>query len=259
MKRLPDIPVDPFVGDFYTIEEVGPTTPYSMLFRSDTRLTDVLDLTLDGMSPDAPLTAISAGCSYGAEIDSILGTIQYNSPRPTTVLGFDVNPKAVEAAKSGTYQLVSGLPTYEKAYSKVGIDFYQAMAQMHFSLRPNEQQANLAILDTNALRQQHQVEARTADLTHSLPTEKLAHVVMCNNVLYHLKADAAEGIVGNLAQHVAPNGILSLGTNPAKVRMEANLGMSYPTWLQQMGAKLGEQGLKPALFNDDGAFAFRRM
>ena|GEM_PF-4686566 len=60
-----------------------------------------------------------------------------------------------------------------------------------------------------------------------MPTDTLAHVVMCNNVLFHLHPDTAEKITQNLARRVALYGVLSLGANPAQVKMEANTGMVY--------------------------------
>jgi len=50
---------------------------------------------------------------------------------------------------------------------------------------------------------------------------------MCNNVLFHLHPDTAEKITQNLARRVALYGVLSLGANPAQVKMEANTGMVY--------------------------------
>jgi chemotaxis methyl-accepting protein methylase len=259
MKSLPALRVEPLVINFDEVAEAGDITPYSALFRPDTRLSDVLGLALERTAPDNPFRVISAGCSFGAEIDSILGTVQYNSPRHTTVLGVDANPQAVQAAKSGKYQLLTGLATYHKTYDEAGIDFDQTMQRMQFNLQPDQYNTGLHTLDTNELRQQHHVTVLEADLTRGLPTKKLAQVVMCNNVLFHLDPDTAENIANDLAQHVAPNGILSFGANPAQTGMEANQGIDYLTWLRQMGTKFEEQGLEPALFAQDVAFAFQRI
>jgi len=97
-----------------------------------------------------------------------------------------------------------------------------------------------------------------SDLAQGLPTKKLAHVVLCNNVLFHLDPETAENIASNLANHVAPGGIMSLGTNPAQTGMEANQGMDYLTWLQYMGNRLEDQGMRPALFSQDVPFAFQK-
>ena len=101
--------------------------PYSAIFRPDAQLHDVLGLALKATTSKDLFRVISAGCSFGAEIDSILGIVQYNSPRPTAVLGVDVNPQAVEAAKSGQYQLLAGLATHHREYEKAGLGMRPAL------------------------------------------------------------------------------------------------------------------------------------
>jgi chemotaxis methyl-accepting protein methylase len=238
--------------------EAGSIIPYSELFRPDTQLNDALELALEKTDPNERFRVISAGCSFGAEIDSILGTVQYNAPRPMAVLGIDCNPRAVEAAQSGRYQMVASLAMQRRVYREANLGFEQTMDTIGFNFNPDPQNPGLHILDTNELRTKHHVRIQEHDLTQILPIKTLAHVVMCNNVLFHLTPDTAEQIVQNLAQHVAPDGILSFGANPAQIRMEANQGMSYLDWLQQMGTKLEQQGMAPALFSQGVAFAFQQ-
>ncbi len=258
MKTLPRLGVEPLTRNLYEIAAASSVTPQSELFRPDTRLSDVLDIALQRTDPDKRFQVVSAGCSFGAEIDSILATVQYNSPRPTAVLGVDSNPRAIKAAKTGQYQMTQGLMGYRRSYAKAGLDFHETMEQIHFKFSPDEHNPGLHTLDTNSLRQQHQIEVMEGDLADRLPTNDLAQVVMCNNVLFHLSPNTAEGIANNLAQHVALEGILSFGANPAQKGMEANKGMDYLTWLQQMGTQLEQQGMEPVLYSQDVAFAFQR-
>lgn len=247
------------LGSFSEVEEAGAVTPYSLLFRQDTHLTEVLGLALEKAGSEELFRVISAGCSFGAEIDSVLATVQYNSPRPIAVLGVDANPKAVEAAQTGEYQLTTSLETHRGAYKRDGINFDEATQHMKFSFAPDEFNPGLHTLHTAELRAQHRVMVKEANLAHGLPTEKLAQVVMCNNVLFHLDSETAGGIADDLARHVAVDGILSFGANPAQTGMEANTGVDYLTWLQDLGTKLEGQGMEPVLFSQDVAFAFRRQ
>lgn len=258
MNTLPALHVEPLARSYDEISEAGEVTPYSTLFRSDAQLTEVLGIALEASPPTGLFRVISAGCSFGAEIDSVLGTIQYNSPRPTAVLGVDTNPEAVQAARSGQYQLTTSLATYRRKYREAGIDFDQAMQRMNFTLHPDQHNPGLHTLATTDLRRKHFVQVEEANLTQGLPTQKLAQVVLCNNVLFHLDPETADNITSDLSEHVAPGGVLSLGANPAQTGMESNKGTDYLTWLQQIGTKLLEQDMEPVLFSQNVAFAFRR-
>lgn len=253
MNVLPSLHVEPLISSLDEVSDAGEVTPYSVIFRPDTRLNEVLGIVLEKTSPTELFKVISAGCSFGAEIDSVLGIVQHNSPRPTAVLGVDVNPEAVRAATTGQYQLTATLTAYRRKYDEAGLDFDRTMRDIGFTFHPG-----LHTLDTAELRRKHIVRVEQANLAYGLPTQKLAQVVLCNNVLFHLDPETADNIAVNLAGHVAPGGILSLGANPAQTRMEGNKGMDYLTWLQQIGAKLEDHDMEPVLFSQDVAFAFRQ-
>jgi len=257
MNTLPRLAVEPMVS-FEDIADAGVTTPYSEIFRPDTHLGDVLGLALEKTDPADLFRVISAGCSFGAEIDATLAMVQYADLRRTAVLGIDNNPLAVEAANQGRYQMTTGLGSYERSYKEAGLDFAQTMRDVRFTFHPDEHNPGLHVLDTTELRAQHHVKVIEGDVSKGVPTKKLAHVVLCNNVLFHLDPATAELAATNLAGQVAPEGVLSFGANPAQTAMEGNTGMDYLTWLGQMGATLESQGLEPALFSQDVAFAFRR-
>lgn len=254
----PRIDVEPFTSSYHEIMEADPFVSHTELFRPDTQLNDALELALPAVNPNEYFRVISAGCSFGPEIDSVLGTMQYNTTQPTAVFGIAFNPLAVEAAQSGRYRMVASLATCHKRYHEAGFDFEQTMDTIGFRFQYDPAHPGRCILDTNELRSQHHVAVREHDLTERLPINQLAHVVLCNNVLFHFRPETAETIAHNLAEYVTPGGILSFGGKPARQRMEANTGMPHGEWLHSMGKKLAEQGLEPALYSQDVAFAFRR-
>ena len=259
MNVLPAIKVEPYTESFETMNDVGDIVPYSELFRADTRLGDVLQIAVKDYQQSDYFRVISAGCSFGAEIDAVLATLCRNTDiTDTAVLGLDVNPVALSAAAAGKYIATTSEASLERIYRNEGLHFADEMQQSGLGVHTPVGEGT-PIIDASLLRKEAKVKVQSADLLQSLPTAKLAHVILCNNVLFHHTPENAEQIVSNLTQNLAIGGVLGLGANAAQVGMEGNRGVDYLEWSKSLGSALEAQGIQPVLFARDAPFAFQRQ
>ncbi|HSW75054.1 MAG TPA: hypothetical protein VLG16_04270 [Candidatus Saccharimonadales bacterium] len=106
------------------------------------------------VEPEVPLRVISAGCSFGAEADTVLALAHKNMPnRRVAVLGLDYNPLTLEAARTGSYLLRNSLEGAKVLYGRSGFDFETTMADHGVTVEPRDFQ-DAAGLSTRTLRRE---------------------------------------------------------------------------------------------------------
>ncbi len=148
-----------------------------------------------------PLWLWSAGCSTGEEAYT-LAIVARRAVRvgAFTVLGSDVNPKAVAAARVGVYT----------QWSLRGVD--------------HERLDGLMISGTQTVRVHEDVKAHVRFDTHNLldpnafpPTGMSSfECIVCRNVLIYMTATAREKVIERLSNCLTPGGVLVLGHGEAQ-------------------------------------------
>src|SRR3990167_1781596 len=112
------------VSDTVEIEVRTPRTHpipvRTLLFRLGANLDAALDQAYQRRPDGAGLSIISAGCSVGAEPDTLLAlSRQAGHETPITLLGIDANRRAIKAAKLGRYATPT-LYNLDYDFSKTG-------------------------------------------------------------------------------------------------------------------------------------------
>jgi chemotaxis methyl-accepting protein methylase len=145
-------------------------------------------------SPDAPLSAWSAGCSTGEETYSIAAFLlgELGIGRKLSILGTDIVRSRVEHAREGLYDpmMVSGIdlvdhPLFEDAHDE------------RLKVRP----------ELRAITRFHCHNLVQAAPLLGAPFQ----LIFCRNVLLYLSDEAAARVYANLAAVLAPGGRLVLG------------------------------------------------
>src|SRR5579872_1064569 len=177
------------------------TVGETFLFR-DTALWKLIEKTLlpDLAKLTHPLWLWSAGCSTGEEAYTLALAARRALPhRGFSVLGTDVNPKAIAAARVGVYT--------------------------QWSLRGVEptQLDGLLISGTQTVRVHDEVKRETRFETHNLLDERAYpphgltsfECIICRNVLIYMTLPARAKIIAGLASCLSPGGVLILGHGEA--------------------------------------------
>jgi chemotaxis protein methyltransferase CheR len=177
------------------------TVGETFLFR-DTALWQLIEKTLlPGLAKlTRPLWLWSAGCSTGEEAYTLSIVARRALPKGAfSVLGSDVNPKAVEAARVGVYT----------QWSLRGVE--------HAHLD------GLMISGTQTVRVHDDVKASVRFDTHNLldpaayPPAGMSsfECIVCRNVLIYMTAGARAKVIESLASCLTPGGVLVLGHGEA--------------------------------------------
>lgn len=195
----------------------------TQLFRADCHIARILALGHSILGDRDSLKVISAGCSTGAEVDTILAShvMSERSGMPLTLHGIDASKRAVDRAKSAQYILPNTY--YETKGNATTLSEAEAVLKASgFKTVYIPQgwisewvfdRSGYVVADSSNLRAQHEVIFTHADLTSSVPDEESADIGFINNVLYHLQPLAATKFLRGTASMLNPdNAVLSLGS-----------------------------------------------
>jgi chemotaxis protein methyltransferase CheR len=215
------------------------TVGETFLFR-DAALWRLVEKTLlpDLARLTRPVWLWSAGCSTGEEAYTLaIVARRALGPGAFTVLGSDVNPKAVAAARVGVYT----------QWSLRGVD--------------RDRLDGLIVSGTQTVRVHDDVKAHVRFDTHNLtdpaafpPTGMSSfECIICRNVLIYMTPGAREKVIERLASCLTPGGVLVLGHGEAQgITMDGlvverhDAGVIYRKPLQPVSTKERSQGSKPA-------------
>lgn len=141
----------------------------------------------------------SAGCSTGEEVYSMGVLLQRDSLYKRAFLyGTDINPKAIEEARAGIYDL-SSMKQYSENYRRIGVvgslsDFYLA-------------QYDAALISS-------QLKRNTFFSVHNLVSDGVFNefqMVCCRNVLIYFNAELQQRVLQLFYDSLCPLGFLCLG------------------------------------------------
>lgn len=224
---------------------LAPTT--TALFRHDALLPVVLSKLYE-LNPLSSFRFVSAGCSVGAEADSVLALHSLAMPdREVTLLGIDGNAAAIIAARRAYHRVSKEdypkhkMKRNEAKLAKLGIK--RALDDVSAEYR---QLAQIETLTTREAREGHNVTFLNSNfVVHDLEGVG-ADLVLANNVIYHSRPDLATAGIHNLAKALASGGILSLGRRYRKRKGQRRMSMSpvrYDEWLERTISEAPKIGL----------------
>ncbi|MEK7599525.1 MAG: CheR family methyltransferase [Patescibacteria group bacterium] len=245
-------PQEPVEVEWLRIEEEAgeglPAIPtQTELFRPENVLPVAITEMYKRTSENQELTVVSAACSVGAEADTVIATHNKNHRRAgkLAVLGYDINPIAVERAKTATYAAIrEGDPKKDSRLQARLKDFgFKTGSRLPLKGRYG--------VESDAVREGHDVSFEKFDLTDSAPFDGKADLVLANNVLYHLSPEQADRFLYNAAVMLQESGVISLGNSSwaydrrmQSIRSENDKG--YWLWLREAEKMLKKTfGLKP--------------
>lgn len=260
-SQPPQITIDPYSYNFEDIGSNSSITPHTELFRADTEMYRSFSAASESADASEWFRIVSAGCSYGAEIDTALALMRRNMPgQKTAVMGLDNNPAALRAAADAVYVVPTSLASQRQRYLVEGFNFDNEMREHGIEITTGGPYT-YPILSAQELRRQKNVNVRigSADLRAELPTKKLANLILCHNVLFHQTPEDANTIVENLTGHLAVGGVLSLGANPAQTGMEGNRGRNYDDWIAETADMLLDHDITKVAADNPKFVAFQRQ
>ncbi|GAC1500275.1 MAG: hypothetical protein NVS1B10_03710 [Candidatus Saccharimonadales bacterium] len=234
----------------------------SQLFRTNAELPTALGQTYLRQSEGSHISVISAACSFGPEVDSLIALHAKNKPDSyLKIAGIDINPKALEIARAGIYKVqtarlydVQELTELESTLQAYGFNTSLNLV--------NEGRAPVIEVDARPVRIGHDVSFNQRDLVkNDSSSDAKADLVLANNVLHQLTPDRASKFVSNLARMLSHNGILSIGDYPYILLKNKHMGLAqqgksetlYYQWINHITQALeAEFALKPIVSGSMG-------
>lgn len=233
----------------------------TQLYRPDCHIPRILALGYGILDLRDSLTIVSAGCSTGAEIDTILSyhAMSAQSGVLLALHGIDASKRAIDKAESAqhtlpsTYYGIRSNPTTlseAEAALKAG-GFKTTYIPKGWVSEWVFERGGYLIADSSDLRARHEVTFTHADLTSEAPEEENADIAFIDNVLYHLQPLAATKLLRNTASMLNPDAaVLSLGSMGNGWASSRRMGrpgdyssVSYRDWVSFA---------EPILFNEFG-------
>lgn len=165
---------------------------------------------LDEAGPGRSLRFWSAGCAGGEEAYSLAILAAETSRRiagcgPVTVVGSDIDRRALAAARLGRY------PREAFATTTLGVldRYFKPVPSGGFEVLPSVAHV-VSFVEDNLLS--HPPEANGDGVLARF------HLVACRNVLIYLQAAERERLLNRLVQALVPGGYLILGTTVSPLR-----------------------------------------
>jgi chemotaxis methyl-accepting protein methylase len=238
VNGLPDGIAFPPVRDKPT---EGLTPVYTELFRAECLLPEALQAAYERRGEGSEMRIVSAGCSTGQEVDSLLAHIKRSAwSGQVAMRGWDINEYAIIAARSGRYFMhldMPGKPEWE------GEELERVLDEYGFEYTPGKvsrpagtrERPNSYLIDAAPVRQGSDLEFMQCDLSEEVPAGTPADLITANNMLHHLTTQKAEAVIQNLAHNLGEGGVLSVGdTDYGYIPMKGSSGSyetTYGEWL----------------------------
>ncbi len=187
------------------------TTNETLWFRDVHPFNILQDRVLPELAPKLkaePLKIWSAACSTGQEPYSISMVIEeFRKKNPSAlrtgerILGTDISPTALNAARSGTYEMLA----LGRGLSKDRLtQHFTQTGEGRWKVNPNIQK---------------RVDFRSINLLHSYSMLGRFDVVFCRNVLIYFSAELKRDILKRIHGTLKPGGYLFLGASEALSNM----------------------------------------
>lgn len=175
------------------------TIQVSDLFRDPAYFRALRELVIPHLRTYPSLKVWVAGCSAGEELYSLVILFREEGLEDRTMFyGTDINPRALERAEAGVYELES-IPRFTENHRKAGgksslSDYYTAAY-------------GAAVFDKS-------LRSRAVFSDHSLVTDAVfaeMHLISCRNVLIYFDQDLQNRAIGLFSDSLVRKGFLGLG------------------------------------------------
>jgi chemotaxis protein methyltransferase CheR len=197
------------------------TNNESYFFREEAQLQVFIETVIPRLKEEKlargerSIEIVSAGCSSGEEVYTLamllLESAAFAWGWELRITGIDVDCKALERARSGSYSQNSfrtTAPQYLKRYFTPSGDQMVVREALRKPVRFLE--GNLLQLD-------------------GMFPERQVDIVFCRNVLIYFRDDTSKRVVGNFSSLLAPGGYLFLGHSESLSRISSDyLPLRYP-------------------------------
>jgi chemotaxis methyl-accepting protein methylase len=214
------------------------------LFRAGVNLPEAFDAAADGLETGDEFSFISAGCSMGAEVDSVLAHYRgAGGEGAVRARGYDVSERAIETAREGRH--VASRQRYKNPRPVVA-----ALEPLGFEteicepIRDDPIQRPYAVIKSGTLREGHDVRFQRQNLWEPMDDSGKAHLILANHLLYHLEAAQAVQVIRNLSTALRHGGILSFDAYTAFV--DTQRAQSFTAVLA------GELAMEPVYYGNRG-------
>lgn len=226
------------------------------LFRTASRLPTALREVYARTQEGEQITVVSAGCSTGAELDSVMALHNASGRANQLVaVGLDVGHTAISAAQQAAHYVRStvGMESVLRRRMRT-LDEY-GFVQVGASQKAygRHSHGGYQQISSGQVRAGHNVAFEVDDLTVNKPRlQGGAHLVLAKNILYHLEPHEADSVATSLAEMVGERGVLSIDTPNDWLlqrdigRHQQRSGLKYGVWLTQTANRWAETyGLVP--------------
>lgn len=175
------------------------TIQVSDLFRDPAYFRALRELVIPHLRTYPSLKVWVAGCSAGEELYSLVILFREEGLEDRTMFyGTDINPRALERAQAGVYEL-DAIPRFTENHRKAGgksslSDYYTAAY-------------GAAVFDKS-------LRKRAVFSDHSLVTDAVfaeVHLISCRNVLIYFDQDLQNRAIGLFSDSLIRKGFLGLG------------------------------------------------
>lgn len=216
----------------------------SELFRQGCFLPEALALAAERAGEPSDMTVISAGCSIGAEADSVLALHRRAGYEGNvTIKGYDINRLAVSTATRGLHKVYA-------PNSAVQVQQRCVLKHMGFeTLNSRGDNISGLFMDADAapVRDGHDVEFAEHDLLEPFSESEPADLVLANNVLYYFSPGEAKQVVRHLCETLTDNGVIGFGSAT----------LNGHKWRKMISGVMSDEfGLRP-IFGGDGPVLHR--
>lgn len=195
--------------------EKGANWGSTALFRESSCLPHVLELAHAFVDEPKDLSVVSAGCSFGAEVDSVLALCNKDERfEHVSIHGLDIEAFFIRAAKLGLYaafmskeELVELAPELESMGFGCDRDIHAEAMFPH-----DDWTESRVLIESEIVRRGHDVSFNVCDLSgDKVAPTKPADLLICNNLFYYLGLSGQAPLAANLDRLAGEECVLSLG------------------------------------------------
>ena len=253
----PAVQIDVDYPQHDPVADPGSTMMNTALFRKGVFPEKTVPAVHDLQRKAGEICVFSFASSDGSELDTWLSYHNLSGDgRPVSAFGFDRHPGLVEQANSGVHLLPVALNS-PRDIVEIGtiLDNFGFAADLETVLESDGTRwygrDGYFAIDANPVRDGHNVTFVQHDVRRELPVDKPAHLILVNNLLYHLTPADADAVIASSVSSLAKGGILVFSGASWNYMKDSHLW--YDDWTEDVHDRLTvDEGLEPFDLDSSG-------
>ncbi|HYH36097.1 MAG TPA: hypothetical protein VD706_01200 [Candidatus Saccharimonadales bacterium] len=202
---------------FYVEGEPHGIPMHTAFFRLGIHLPEAFDVSMASVDRNEEFSFISAGCGPGSELDSGLVLHRANDEEGAVwARGFDASSIAIAAAQRGHYRVNRLLHTQVDRVL-ADLEGFGFDTEIREPDSDDPIQKPVGVIRSAPVREGYDIGFEQRDLTEPLSLSRRPHLVLVNNLLYHMEPPKALRVVRNLSWTLARGGVMSFDDHTAYV------------------------------------------